>query len=102
MGSLITCLVLGIGLMILGVLNFLGHIESIHWYNRKKITEATRIPYGRAVGTGTAVCGLSIAIASVLDFFGIGEWVWILPAVGCVIGLIFILYGQFKYNKGIF
>lgn len=48
---------LGILIVILGILNCLGHIETIHWYNRRKITEETRKPYGKAVGIGTIIIG---------------------------------------------
>ena len=57
--------------------------------------------YGRAVGTGTLIIGVSLIAAFVTTFWSEKAMSFIvIPAL--VIGLGFILYAQFKYNKGIF
>lgn len=94
-------LVLGIFLSVLGIVNMKGNISTIHSYNRRKVKEEDIPKYGRAVGTGTLIIGAALALAyfitlwnaEVIDFI-------ILPALA--VGLTFILYGQIKYNHGIF
>ena len=56
-------LILGILLSVLGAVNLKGNIRTIHFYNRRNV-KAEDIPkYGRAVGTGTLIIGLSLAAA---------------------------------------
>lgn len=95
-------IVLGVFLIVIGVMNILGNISTIHWYNRSRITEETRKSYGKAVGTGTLILGGSIVISNLLSLIFNNDLFMLITVLGCVIGLAFILYGQFKYNKGIF
>lgn len=93
-------LIFGLFLSVLGVVNIKGNISTIHSYNRRKVKED--IPkYGKAVGTGTAIMGASLIVAYFVTFWNEAaiEYI-ILPAI--TIGLAFILYGQIKYNHGIF
>ena len=55
----------------------------------------------KTVGTGTLIIGISLVLGFIVSFWSeiIIDYI-ILPAV--IVGLGFILYGQFKYNKGIF
>ena len=94
-------LVLGIFISVLGIVNIKGNISTIHSYNRRKVSEEDIPKYGKAVGTGTLIIGISLVISyfttfwseSIMDFI-------IFPAIA--IGFAFILYGQIKYNHGIF
>ena len=57
--------------------------------------------YGKAVGTGTVIMGASLILAYFVTFWNEAAIDYIiLPAI--TIGLAFILYGQIKYNHGIF
>ena len=76
MGNVIL-LFLGVIISVMGVVNIKGNISTIHAYNRRKVKEEDIPKYGKAVGTGTLVMGISLVLG-------------------------FILYGQFKYNGGIF
>ena len=58
-------------------MNIKGNISTIHSYNRRKVKEEDIPKYGKAA----------------IDYI-------IFPAI--TIGLAFILYGQIKYNHGIF
>ncbi|MCH5180799.1 MAG: hypothetical protein J1F32_06270 [Erysipelotrichales bacterium] len=60
---------LGIFIIALGIINYKGNINSIHFYNRKKITEETRIPHGKLMGTGTAIIGLGLIATAILEMF---------------------------------
>ena len=97
----ITLLVLGIFVSVLGIVNIKGNIGTIHSYNRRKVKEEDIPKYGKAVGTGTLIMGASLVIAFIVSFWSEVMIAFIiLPAV--VVGIVFILYAQFKYNKGIF
>ena len=97
----IALLILGIFISVLGIVNMTGNISTIHSYNRRKVKEEDVPKYGRAVGTGTLIIGVSLIAAFVTTFWSEEAMSFIvIPAL--VIGLGFILYAQFKYNKGIF
>ena len=109
MGAVIGPIILGIFISILGFFYFFCNISSIHWYHRKRITEENRLPFGRMIGLGTIICGVSIAIFGCLSFVAektqidlftiIGS---VIVVIGLVIGLALSLYAMIKYNKGIF
>ena len=97
----IALLILGIFISVIGIVNMTGNISTIHSYNRRKVKEEDVPKYGRAVGTGTLIIGVSLIAAFVTTFWRKKAMSFIvIPAL--VIGLGFILYAQFKYNKGIF
>lgn len=94
-------LVLGICISVLGIVNIRGNISTIHSYNRRKVKEEDVPKYGKAVGTGTLIMGISLVLAYIAAFWNESMMPYIVfPAV--IIGLPFILYGQIKYNRGIF
>ena len=49
----IVLLILGVFISLLGIVNIMGNISTIHSYNRRKVKEEDVPKYGRAVGTGT-------------------------------------------------
>ena len=94
-------LILGICLSTLGIVNIRGNISTIHSCNRRNVKEEDIPEYGRTVGTGTLVIGFSLIVSYLVTFWNKAAIDYIvLPAM--VIGLAFILYGQIKYNHGIF
>ena len=95
-------LIFGICITILGIFNLKGNISSIHWYNRLKITEENRKKYGKSMGIGALIIGICMTIIAILQMIFCNENIWYITVVGIVIGLIFMIYGQIKYNKGIF
>ena len=97
----IIMLILGVFISVLGIVNIKGNISTIHSYNRRKVKEEDIPKYGKTVGTGTLIIGISLVLGFIVSFWSeiIIDYI-ILPAV--IVGLGFILYGQFKYNKGIF
>ena len=97
----IALLILGIFISVIGIVNMTGNISTIHSYNRRKGKEEDVPKYGRAVGTGTLIIGVSLIAAFVTTIWSEKAMSFIvIPAL--VIGLGLILYAQFKYNKGIF
>jgi len=94
-------LILGLFISALGIINIMGNISTIHSYNRRKVKEEDVPKYGKVVGTGTLIIGVSLVLGYIVSFWSEAIMAFIiLPAV--VVGLGFLLYGQFKYNKGIF
>ena len=94
-------LILGLFISVLGITNIKGNISTIHSYNRRKVKEEDIPKYGKVVGTGTLIMGVSFILGYIALFWSeTAMAVIILP--GVVVGLGFMLYGQFKYNKGIF
>ena len=97
----IAMLILGVFISALGIVNIMGNISTIHSYNRRKVREEDVPKYGKAVGTGTLIIGASFVVGFAVSFISeLLMAIIILPAV--IVGLGFILYGQFKYNHGIF
>ena len=98
----IPLIVIGAVSSLLGCLNSMGNISSIHWYNRRKVTEEDIPKYGRLVGSGTLVIGISMIVTGILQMIFNNEIIYYITAAGIVIGIVLIFWGQFKYNKGIF
>ena len=97
----LSLLIFGLLLSVMGIGNMTGDIGTIHSYNRRKIREEDIPKYGKAVGAGTLIIGVSLVIAFIATFWKEELVAFILlPAV--VAGLALILYAQFKYNRGIF
>lgn len=97
----ITLLVLGVFISVLGIVNIKGNISTIHSYNRRKVKEEDIPKYGKAVGTGTLIIEVSLVVSFIVSFWSEVMIEFIILSAG-VVGIGFILYAQFKYNKGIF
>lgn len=95
-------LIFGICITVLGIFNLKGNISSIHWYNRLKITEENRKKYGKSMGIGSLIIGICMTITAILQMIFYNENIWYITVIGIVIGLIFMIYGQIKYNRSIF
>ena len=94
-------ILVGILVLICGIIMFSGRIEIVHSYNRKRITEESRKPYGRCVGAGSIIIGAGIIIDGIITFFS-KNIPHVITMICAFVGVVFIFYGQFKYNKGIF
>ena len=95
-------LIFGICITILSIFSFKGNIASIHWYNRLRITKENKKKYGKAMGLGPLIIGICMVITAILQMIFKNENIWYITVIGIVIGLTFMIYGQLKYNKGIF
>ena len=93
---------LGLILIVIGIFNRKGNISTIHWYNRRKVSEADRPAYGKWMGLGTILCGAGLMAGGIFQYFA-PEGIWSIPVVaGLVIGLGLMLYAQLKFNHGLF
>ena len=97
----IVLLILGVFISVMGIVNIKGNISTIHSYNRRKVKEEDIPKYGKAVGTGTLIIGVSLVLGFIVSFWS-EEMIAYITNPAVVVGLGFMLYGQFKYNKGIF
>ena len=102
MGKYALLIIIGIRLRFLGFSNFKGNISSIHWYNRRNVSENDIPKYGRCMGSGGMIIGFSLIISALLEIIFSSSVFDYIILFGCAIGVIIMLYGQFKYNKGIF
>lgn len=96
----IILLLLGLALSALGILNIKGNINTVKSWNRRKVRDEDIPKYGRAVGTGTLLMGISVILAFVISFWN-EDYMSYVAIPGIILGLGFILYGQFKYNHGL-
>lgn len=101
--------VIGIMIIVLGVINTKGNINTIHWYHRKRVAEEDVLPFGRLIGSGTIIIGVCIAVMGLCNFAAMktGNTSFtllgsIIMVVGLVVGLGLSFYAMMKYNKGIF
>ena len=109
MSTFLTVSGLGILVSILGIINMTGNISSLHWYHRQRVTEENRKPFGKLVGLGTLIIGLSMIVFGILflifeqtqlqAFVVIGV---IELIVGIIVGMLVSFYAMKKYNGGIF
>ena len=93
---------LGVIFVLLGIFNMCGNIGTIHWYNRRKVTKENQKAYCMFVGLGTLIVGVGIIAGAVIEALGNIAASGLAIGVGVLIGLVFILYAQFKYNRGLF
>ena len=82
-------LTMGLLIALFSVPNLRGNPATVHRYNRRRVAPEDVPYYGKAMGLGTLIIGLSIVLTALI-------------LAGIAVGGGFILYAQFKYNKGIF
>ena len=109
MATFITVSGLGILISVLGVINMTGNISSLHWYHRQRVTEENRKPFGKLVGLGTLIIGLSMIVFGILFLIFEQTQLEVLVIIGDVELVVSIIAGMFvsfyamkKYNGGIF
>jgi hypothetical protein len=105
----VVAFLVGVLCIVIGIFNMKGNIEMLHSYHRKRVSEEDRLPFGKLVGKGMIIMGVSIMIFSVLSaltlylendvYTIIGV---VIMAVGFIVGLGMAFYAMIKYNKGIF
>ena len=108
MENIITAII-GVVCIVIGIINRKGNISTLHSYHRNRVSEKDRLPFGKMVGLGMIIIGVSMIIMGALSFMAtilknnvymtLGSAALI---VGLVIGLGITFYAMIKYNKGIF
>ena len=109
MSAFIGAIAVGAICIVLGIRNMRGNISSLHSYHRHRVAEENRIPFGKKVGLGTIICGVSLMAFGA--FYVLAEKTGnqaltlagtVTLIVGLVIGLGLAFLAMIKYNKGIF
>ena len=109
MEGFIVSFIVGIICIVLGILNMSGNIKTLHSYHTSRVREEDKIPFGKAIGLGTIICGVTICAHSVMSAIALyapNEALTLSGTItliaGLVIGLAICIYALIKYNKGIF
>lgn len=107
--ALITTSLVGLVSVVLGIINMTGNISSVHEYHRKRVSEENKKPFGKLVGLGTVLIGVSVIVFGAFMFAFEKTELWSLLIignaalfVGMVAGLVISFYAMKKYNGGIF
>ena len=95
-------IIIGLSLIVVGIFNMKGNISLLHSYHRKRVKEEDVIPFGKKVGVGSVIIGITIIIAGILSILNYTYMSNVILGVGIMIGCILIFYAMLKYNKGIF
>ena len=105
----IPVLLIGILIVVLGIINMTGNINTLHSYHRHRVKEEDKLPFGRMVGGGTVVVGTGVITFSVLMMIYEATGAEALALIAtpvmiiCIlVGLVLSFWGMIKYNKGIF
>ena len=100
---------MGVLVSVLGIINMTGNISSLHSYHRARVSEKDKKPFGKLVGLGTLIIGVSIIIFGALLYAFEETGLEILSIIGVtqmivclVVGLTISFYAMKKYNGGIF
>lgn len=107
--SLVVLTLVGVICIVLGIENRKGNIESLHSYHRHRVAEEDKLPFGKMVGLGTIIVGISVIIMGLFLMLTelthaevyalIGTAILI---VGIAVGIGISFRAMIKYNKGIF
>lgn len=95
-------IIIGLVLIVIGIFNMKGNISLLHSYHRKRVKDEDVILFGKKVGIGSIIIGITIIISgclTILNYIYISN---VILGIGLIIGCILIFYAMFKYNKGIF
>ena len=109
MSAFIPTIIVGLIILLIGFSNMKGNISTLHSYHRSRVKEEDAKPFGKRVGIGMIIIGISVILMGALtgvailcenDIYTlIGTAVMILGlAVGCII----TFRAMIKYNGGIF
>lgn len=107
--TFITNLAIGLLICIIGIINMTGNISMLHSYHRQRVTEENKKPFGRLVGLGLLIVGISIIAFGILMLIFDKTQIDVLVIIGNIelfagiaIGMIVTFYAMKKYNHGIF
>ena len=102
MSNLIVQIIIGLIIIIIGILNIKGNISLLHSDHRKRVKKEDIKPFGKKVGIGSIIIGITEILASIFTYFNYINISNIILCIGLLIGFIIIFSAMIKYNKGIF
>lgn len=89
---------LGAVLLFIGFTNIGGEISTVKWLQRRNVAPENEKPFGRLMGAGTVLCGVSVLVLSLFYRFDVTVY---LVAAGLAIGVGLMLCACLKYNRGL-
>ena len=105
----ITTTIIGIIICVLAVMNMRGNISTLHSYHRNRVKEEDVKPFGKLVGLGTLLIGISVILYSLLlivftltNFEILTIIGNVVMTIGIIVGIVISFYAMNKYNKGVF
>ena len=100
---------IGIAIIVIGIMNRKGNVSMLHSYHIKNISQQDLLPFGKKVGLGMIIVGVSIVIVSGFGFLSLlsGNDIYyiigsVISLIGVAIGIIIAIISIKKYNKTIF
>ena len=107
--GVVTPILVGVLLIVLGIINMTGNISSLHSYHRARVTEENRKPFGKMVGLGNLLVGVGVVAFGIMMLLAEKLSNDVFVFIGMVIMFVFITVGlaisfkaMKKYNGGIF
>lgn len=101
--------IVGVICIAIGISNRKGNISLLHSYHRKRVAEKDVLPFGKTVGLGMIIVGISVILMGGFSFAAsmTQQDIYLIVGtvaliVGVVVGLGISFYAMIKYNKGIF
>ena len=93
-----------IPMIIISVAIYRGKTDLIHDYHQTKVTDKTA--YGKAFGKAMFAVSMALLLSGMISLFGDSERIAKIAVavlfVGLIIGIVWIVVVQKKYNKGVF
>ena len=109
MKDLLVGIIVGVLVCVVGITNLKGNLSTLKRHHRHRVAEEDKLAMGKVVGAGTLVMGCSIILFGILSFLSQKLQISVLNIVatamiivGFVVGIVLIIYGIIKYNKGLF
>ena len=100
MVEFIVLLIFGIALVAMGIVTATGNLLFIKKRNKKNVSEANRLIFGRLCGIATILLGICfIILAPLMLIFGEGNWILCVFLPFAIASVAIILYTAFKYNR---
>ena len=100
---------IGVVIIVIGFINRTGNVSLLHSYHRKNVSKEDMLPFGKKVGIGMIIVGISIILLGLFGvislltandiYYVIGT---VISIIGITIGTIIALIAIKKYNKTIF
>ena len=107
--GIITPLIVGVMLIVIGIINMRGNISTIHSYHRARVSEENIKPFGKMVGFGNILVGVGVVIFGITMLLTEKLQNETLVFIGMAIMFVFMIVGlaisfkaMKKYNGGIF
>ena len=79
-----------------------GKIEVIHGYHYRKVRQEDKKAYTGIMGKAMVVIGAGITVSAVLGVAALSFAVMVAGIASFAAGLCMMLFGQIKYNRGLF